>query len=126
MANTAVIEKPQKTIESKDTYRAALAIYESDSAYTLLLELPGADEKNIQVTVKDERLTVDAPLKFAVPPAAQQRYSEMRLGSFTRTVELSDLVDEDTIEATFYSGILQITMQKSKNRTSKKIAVKAK
>jgi HSP20 family protein len=126
MANTAVIEKPQKSVGTKDAHRAALAIYESDNAYTLLIELPGADEKNIQVTVKDERLTVEAPLRCPVPPAAQQRYSEMRLGAYTRTVELSDLVDEETIEATFYSGILQITMQKSKNGKSKKIAVKAK
>ncbi|HEY9734383.1 MAG TPA: Hsp20/alpha crystallin family protein [Drouetiella sp.] len=127
MANyTAVIEKPQKTSEKKITLRAPLSIYENDRQYTVLLALPGVDETKMQVTVKDNKLTVDAPLKISVPPSSEERYSEMLLADYTRTVELGDLVDEENIEATFCSGVLQLTLLKSKRNPSKKIVVKTK
>lgn len=126
MSNTAVLEKKEtKSSKTQTCLRAPIAIYESDEHYTLLVELLGADEKTIQVDIQNGQLRVEAKLKAEVSPKEVQRYSELRLGDYVRTLELNDAVDPDKVEAIFSSGILKVTLSKSKNLKSRKIAVKA-
>lgn len=126
MSNTAVLEKKEtRSSKTQTCLRAPIAIYESDEHYTLLVELLGADEKTIQVDIQNGQLRVEAKLKAEVAPTEVQRYSELRLGDYMRTLELNDAVDPDKVEAIFSSGILKVTLSKSKKLKSRKIAVKA-
>ncbi len=126
MSNTAVLEKKEtRSSKTQTCLRAPIAIYESDEHYTLLVELLGADEKTIQVDIQNGQLRVEAKLKPEVSPIEVQRYSELRLGDYMRTIELNDAVDPDKVEAIFSSGILKVTLSKSKKLKSRKIAVKA-
>lgn len=126
MSNTAVLEKKEtRSSKTQTCLRAPIAIYESDEHYTLLVELLGADEKTIQVEIQNDQLRVEAKLKPEVAPTEVHRYSELRLGDYVRTLELNDAVDPDKVEAIFSSGILKVTLSKSKNSKTRKIAVKA-
>src|SRR5262249_53032720 len=110
-----VLEKPETTrlSEQKHVYRPAVALYDSNDAYVVLVELPGADEKGLQVRIEKGVLTIDAPLKLDLPTGARARYCEMRLGDYRRSLDIGEDIDEDKIEATFRSGLLKLTMPKS-------------
>lgn len=126
MPNTAVLEKKEtKSSKTQTCLRAPIAIYESDEHYTLLVELLGADEKTIQVNLQNGQLRVEAELKAEISPSELQRYSELRLGNYVRTVDLNDCVDPDKVDAVFTSGILKVSLGKSKNLKTRKITVKA-
>jgi len=121
-----VLEKPEttKASEQRHVYKPAVALYDSDESYVVLFELPGADEKALQVRIEKNILTIDAPLKLDLPTGARPRYSEMRLGDYRRSLDLGQDIDEDKIEATFKSGLLKLTMPKSKTARTRKIPIK--
>lgn len=122
----AVLEKPEvkKIGEEKRVYKPPVAWYDIDDAYVVLVELPGADEKGLQVHIEKGILTIDAPLKLDLPTGAKPRYSELRLGDYRRSFDLAGEIDEDKIEATFKSGLLKLTMPKSKTARARKIPIK--
>lgn len=122
----AVMEKQENkgTTEQKRFYRAPIALYESGEAYTVLVELTGAEEKAIQVHLDKGVLTVEAPLKLDLPAGSKVTYSELRLGDYRRTLDLADQIDEERIEATFRGGLLKLTLPKGTGAKARKIPIR--
>lgn len=121
---TAILEKQETKKTAKQKYRASIALYENSEEYTVFVELPGADEKAVQVNLDKGLLTIEAPLSIELPPDAQVKYSEMNLGSYRRTLNIADQIDEARIEATFKNGLLKLILPKSKNVIARKISIK--
>jgi HSP20 family protein len=90
----------------------------------LLVELPGVDDKAVQVRLDKGILTIEAPLKLELLEGATLKFSEVRLGDYRRTLNVGDQIDEDKIEACFKSGLLKVTMAKSKSAKAQKIVIK--
>lgn len=125
MPATVLEKQESKTkAEQKRVYRAPIALYENEEMYTVLVELTGAEEKEIQVRLDKGALTVEAPLKVELPPGSQPRYSELRLGDYRRTLDLADEIDEERIEASFKGGLLKLTLPKGRSAKARKIAIK--
>jgi HSP20 family protein len=106
----------------------AVDIAESDKAYEITAELPGMDEKNIEVKVVNGALTIKGEKKDEKEEKTEDRYlSERRYGSFERYFQLPEGVDEAKIEASFKKGILTVTLPKKPEaqQPAKKIDVKA-
>ncbi len=122
----SVLEKQEtvKTSEQKSIFRAPIALYENAESYIVLVELPGADDKSVQVRLEKGILTVEAVLKLDLPPGAVPKYSEVRLGDYKRTVEIGDLIEEEKIEAEFKSGMLKLTLPKSGSTKARNIPIK--
>lgn len=100
---------------------------EDDTAYKLTAELPGADEKDIEVGVTDEILTIKGEKKQEKEEKTKNYYmSERSYGSFQRAFALPKGVEHDKIAAQFSKGVLTITMPKTAAAQSqrKKIEVK--
>jgi len=123
---TAVLENPEtkKSSELKTVYRAPIALYENGEAYIVLVELPGADEKAVQVRLDKGILTIEAKLGVELPKCATEKYSEVRLGDYRRTLDVGDHIDEEKIEACFKCGLLKLTMPKKKSAQARKIAIR--
>lgn len=123
---TATLEKQEtkNKLEQKCVCHAPIAIYENSESYTVLVELPGADEKALQVRLDKGVLTVEAPLKMQPPEKTTAIYSELRLGNYRRTLNVGDQIDEEKIEATFTNGLLKLVMPKSKAAKTRKIPIK--
>lgn len=123
---SAVLEKQDvnKTSEQIKVYRAPIALYEIGESFIVLVELPGADDKAIKLQLDKGVLTIEAPLKLDLPAGATPTYSELHLGNYRRTLDLGDRIEEEKIEASFKSGVLTVTMPKSKNARSRKIPIK--
>jgi HSP20 family protein len=105
----------------------AMDLVERDNAYELTADLPGFDEKNIEVDVANGALTVKGQSQEEKVEKEQDfRLHERRIGSFSRSVRIPEAVDADKIEATFKNGVLKVTLPKMPEvqKPTKKIEVK--
>jgi HSP20 family protein len=106
----------------------AIDVVEKDKAFELTAELPGLDEKNIEITVSDNRLTIKGEKKEEKEEKEKNYYlSERRYGAFQRSFELPAGVDVEKIDAQFGKGVLTVTLPKTPEAQKKqrKISVKA-
>jgi HSP20 family protein len=106
----------------------AVDVAEDDKAYTITAELPGLDEKNIEVSVSGDRLVLKGEKRHEKEEKKQNYYlSERSYGSFQRSFRLPDGIDQDKVAATFAKGILTVTLPKTAEaqKQQKKIEVKA-
>lgn len=103
-------------------------VSETDKAYEITAELPGLDEKDIEVNVAHGRLTIKGEKKEEKEEEKKDYYvCERRYGSFERYFDLPEGVDADKIEATFKNGVLKVTLPKTAEaqKPAKKVLVKA-
>jgi HSP20 family protein len=106
----------------------AVDVTESEKAYEITAELPGMDEKNIEVKVADGSLTIKGEKQEEKEEKKKDYYlHERHFGSFERRFGLPDGVDAGKIEAAFKKGILTVTLPKKPEaqKPAKKIEVKA-
>ena len=97
-------------------------VSEDDKQVKVVAELPGLDEKDIDITMRDGVLTLKGDKKQESNGSV---YSERWHGQFTRSLQLGDQVDPDKVKASFNKGILAITLEKrpeAQSRT-KRIAI---
>ena len=110
------------------TGKPAVDITENDKAYEIVAELPGLDEKNVEVKVANGGVTIMGS-KHEEKEEKNKSYhlQERRFGSFERYFALPEGVDADKIEARFKNGVLTVTMPKKPEaqKVAKKIDVKA-
>jgi len=101
---------------------------EDDKAYHVDIELPGMNEKDVEVTLSDGLLTVSGEKKAAEAEKGERFFRRERAyGSFRRTLPLPGEVDEGKIKAEFHNGVLTIDLPKTKEAQAKvrRIGVKS-
>jgi len=106
----------------------AVDVTETDKAFEIAAELPGMEEKNIEVSVSDGVLTIKGEKQEDKEEKKKDYYlSERTYGSFQRSFEVPKGVDLDKIEASFKKGVLTVTLPKTAEaqKAEKKIAVKS-
>jgi len=106
----------------------AVDVAETEKGYEVTAELPGLDEKNIEVKFSDGILTIKGEKQEEKEEKKKDYYlSERSYGSFQRSFQVPDGVDTDKIEASFKKGVLTVSLPKSveAQKAEKKIAVKA-
>jgi len=106
----------------------AVDITEDEAGYKLTAELPGMAEKDVEVSLTDDTLTIRGEKKQVTEKQDKNTYlSERSYGSFQRSFALPDSVDADKIGAEFAKGVLTITLPKKPEAKvePKKIEVKA-
>ena len=125
---TAFDLQPFWSRESTWAAAPAVDVAETEKAYEITAELPGMDEKNIEVKFADGLLTITGEKKEEKEEKKKDYYlSERSYGSFQRSFQVPDSVDADKIEATFKKGVLTVTLPKTAaaQKAAKKIDVKA-
>jgi HSP20 family protein len=106
----------------------AVDISDTEKAYEITAELPGIDEKNIEVNVANGVLTIKGEKQEDKEEKKKDYYlRERTYGSFERSFEVPDGVDAEKIEASFKKGVLTVTLPKKPEaqKAAKKIDVKA-
>jgi HSP20 family protein len=106
----------------------AVDIAERDKEYEITAELPGIEEKNVEVTLANGGLVIRGHKAEEKEEKNKDYYlSERQYGTFERYFGLPEGVDSDKIAATFKNGVLTVTLPKSAKAqaSEKKITVKA-
>jgi len=107
----------------------AIDVAETDAAFTVTAELPGMDEKDVDVSVSGDLLTLKGEKRQEKEEKNKNYYlSERSYGAFQRSFTLPTGIDRDKIAADFTKGVLKITLPKTSEaqKQQKKIEVKAK
>jgi HSP20 family protein len=110
-----------------DDFSPRIDLVEDEKNVTISAELPGMNEKDIDVSLVREALIIKGEKKQEKEERKDHYfYSERSYGSFSRTIPLPPEVDSDKIQAEFRKGILTITLPKTATaKETRKIAVKA-
>jgi len=99
-------------------------VYEDEHSVTLKIEVPGIDEKDIDVRIENNVLTVHGERKFEKEEKEENfRRVERQYGSFTRTFTLPTTVDAEKVSANYDKGILKIVLPKKAEAKPKQIKV---
>lgn len=95
-----------------------IEVNETDAQIQVSAELPGLDEKDIDVLISDGALIIRGEKKAEVEDKNRQ-FSERFYGRFERQIPLGVEIEEDKIEASFKNGVLTVTLPKSARAQTK-------
>ena len=99
-------------------------IYEDEHSIQLKLEVPGIDEKDLDIKVENNTLTVTGERKFEKEEKEENFHRvERRYGSFTRSFTLPQTVNTEDIQADYSQGVLKIRLAKRAEAKPKQIKV---
>ncbi len=102
----------------------AVDIYEDEHAITLKAELPGIEEKDIDVRLENQTLTLRGERKFEKEEQEENFHRiERRYGSFTRSFTLPNTVDTDNVKAEYANGVLHVRLPKRAEAKPRQIKV---
>ncbi len=104
-----------------------LDVRESADAITVEADLPGVEDKDVTVTLRDGVLTIKGEKKQEREEKNESYHlTERSFGSFQRSLRLPDTIDENKVEANFDKGVLKITAAKKPEavKAERTIAIK--
>ena len=101
-------------------------IYETDHEIIVLADIPGADEKKVDITLEKNILSISATIEPVRTNGYELTYAEYEEGDFQRSFRLSDEIDRDRIEAAVRDGVLQLRLPKAQGAAARKITVQTK
>jgi HSP20 family protein len=106
------------------TWLPAVDVWETDSELVLSFDLPGIAEDRIDVELDDNVLTVTGQRERAQEQSGDRFYRfERRFGTFARSVTLPQGVNEESIQADYSNGVLEIRVPKPEEPKPKRIQV---
>lgn len=114
--------------EEKDlvasSWSPSVDIYETENEIVLTAEVPGVDEKNIEIKLEDNTLSLKGERNFEKETKEENYHRiERAYGSFYRSFTLPRNIDQDNIKAENENGILRITMPKKPELKPKKVKI---
>jgi HSP20 family protein len=111
----------EKAQEPTTPMRAFLPI--TDIALTVILEMPGVDRENIDVSVENGLLTVEGKINFNKYEGLQPIYSEYNIGPYRRSFRISSRVAQDKIRAEMRDGVISLILPKAEEAKPRRIEV---
>lgn len=117
------LEKKQEATVPARTFVPTADIFETEAALTVVLEMPGVDKGNVDISVEDGVLTVQGRLDFSKYEGMQPVYTEYNIGHYRRSFSLSNKINQDKIGAEMSDGVLTLVMPKADEAKPRRIAI---
>jgi len=109
----------------KNDWEPTIDVEEDDKSIHVKAEIPGIDEKDLDVKIEDNILILSGEKKEEREEKNKNYiFSERKFGSFSRSISLPEGIKTDKINATFKKGVLNIDIPKDETKEAKKIAIK--
>ena len=108
-------------------FSPSIDVKESDKEITVAAELPGMDDKDIEISLTKDSLSIKGQKKEEKEDKGKDYYRmERSYGSFSRSIALPSEIDMDKVKAEFKKGLLTVTLPKTAKaiKETKKIPVK--
>jgi HSP20 family protein len=116
-------EAPEEALTTT-SFAPPVDIYEDEHTITLKMEVPGIDEKDIDVRIENNMLTVHGERKIEEDEKEENfRRIERQYGSFTRSFTLPSSVDPTQVIAHYDQGVLKISLAKKAESKPKQIKI---
>ncbi len=117
--------KPAELTRDLPVFSPDVDIYEKDDAIMVLCDMPGVDDKHIDITLENDVLTLTGYQDTAEPEDITLLHRGYANGIFQRSFTLSTEVDREKIAARINQGVLQISLPKAEEAKPRKITVSA-
>ena len=111
--------------KNKPVYSPPAEIRETATAFVVRCDVPGADEKSVQVTLEDGVLTIEAESTVQVPPNSKLLLAEFEPATYRRTFTVRRGVDVNGIVARVKHGVLTVELRKLPENQPVKITVQS-
>ena len=118
------VDKAQEPTTPMRAFLPTTDIFENQDALTMVLEMPGVDRENINVSVENGVLTVEGKINFSKYEGLQPVYSEYNIGPYRRTFRISSRIDKDRIRAEMRDGVITLVLPKAEEAKPRRIEVK--
>jgi len=116
-------EGPDEALTT-DNFAPTVDVYEDEHNISLKLEVPGIDEKDIDASIVNNRLTVCGERRFEKEEKEENfQRIERQYGSFTRSFTLPNSVDPEQVSAHYNKGVLKVRLAKKAEAKPKQIKV---
>lgn len=111
--------------EERFSFIPSVDVVETDDAVRVSAELPGLDQKDIELSLDRDLLVIRGEKRSETEEKGRNSYrAERRYGAFSRSVRLPTEVKADKAEAAFKNGVLTVTLPKAETTRAKRITVK--
>jgi HSP20 family molecular chaperone IbpA len=100
-------------------------IFETEKEITLLADIPGVNSDRLNIDLRDNILTIAGDVEPVQSAAEEAVLVEYETGRFYRQFTLSEVIDQNKIDAKLGDGVLRLTLPKVEKATPRKIAIKA-
>ncbi|MDQ6693963.1 MAG: Hsp20/alpha crystallin family protein [Chloroflexota bacterium] len=106
-------------------YVPSVDIYETNDSIVLIADMPGVDDRSVNVSLEKNVLTIYGHVEPNYPAGHNLIHAEYGLGDYQRSFTISNEVDWEAIEGSVRNGVLKITLPKAGPTISKKISIRS-
>ncbi len=118
--------RPARRAQAREAavWEPAVEVYETDQEVVVRAELPGVDPKDVNVTVQDNTVTIEAEAREEQEERGRTYLRrELRYGRFVRSLALPAEVRSDAAKASYRNGVLEVRVPKSERAKPKQVKV---
>ncbi len=110
--------------DRRGNFIPSIDISESEDQFLISAELPGMNKEDINISLENNRLSISGERNFEKEETGKKYHRvETSYGSFERSFQLPDNVDEKSIKASYENGLLNISIDKSEDKVKKQIEI---
>ena len=113
-------------MRARATFIPRSDIYETDDNVVVTVDMPGASQDTINITLEKNILTITGNSTHGNPDGFALAFAEYEVGDYERSFRLTDQINQDAIEALYKDGVLKLTLPKAEAAKARKISVKTK
>ena len=118
------VEKDQEATTPTRAFMPNADIFDTEDALTVVLEMPGVDRDNINISIENGVLTVEGKINFGKYEGLQPVYSEYNVGPYRRSFRISSRIDQDKISAEMHDGVITLMLPKAEEAKPRRIEVR--
>jgi HSP20 family protein len=125
-----VKEKQEVTSPAEQTtpglvFTPAVDIFENEKEIVLLADMPGVKAKDLNIDLRDNTLTLDGGVEADAGSGEETVMMEYDIGKYYRQFSLSEVIDQEKIDAKLKDGVLRLTLPKVEKATPRTVTVQA-
>jgi HSP20 family molecular chaperone IbpA len=119
----ASIPEGVERTKPRSVFKPDVDIMEQKDDTVLTADLPGVDERSLDITLEKSVITIRGTVAPEIPAGFRLVYGEYAVGDYERAFTLSDEVDKDRIQATVKNGVLKLVLPKAAAAKARRISV---
>jgi HSP20 family molecular chaperone IbpA len=120
-----IVEGKIERTRDRRVFSPRTDIIETGDQYLIVADIPGSNEKEVNITLEKNVLTINATTSSDFPVGKTLILTEFGVGDYYRSFVISDQIDREKIEAKVKNGVLRLILPKAGPAKTQRISIKA-
>jgi HSP20 family protein len=118
------VEKKQESTIPTRAFVPIADIFETEQALSVILEMPGVEKENVDISVENDTLTIQGRIDYSKYEGLQPVYTEYNVGHYVRTFQISSKIEQGQISAELKDGVMKLVLPKAEKAKPRRIKVR--